>query len=210
MEEYYSGLLKALSHWWTEGEILWKEKITIINWCRFCLIRDSIFWWRCWSSHERLVKGGKWWSEWTSSVAFVFKVSAVRLKHFQLDISWGGFPRKCTCPFQNKSSHAEPFMKFNFFPILVFQNISLANSNACKCNDWSTPPLCSSHSLPSLCIRKASKVNHAVGLALSQKIMGSYSSLSCLSKFCTKGRKLHIPTREILKTLMYQHCPTTT
>lgn len=80
------------------------------------------------------------------------------------------------------------------FPILVFQNISLANSNACKCNDWSGPPLCSLHSLPSFCVQKASKVNHTVGLALSQKIMGSYSSLSRLSKFHTKGRKLHIPT----------------
>lgn len=42
MEEYYSGLLAALSNWWKEAEILWKEKITIINWCGFCLIRHSI------------------------------------------------------------------------------------------------------------------------------------------------------------------------
>lgn len=42
-----------------------------------------------------------------------------------------------TFPFQNKSSHTEPFMEFYFSPILVFQNISLANCNACKCNDWS-------------------------------------------------------------------------
>lgn len=60
-----------------------------------------------------------------------------QIQHFQSDISGVGFPRKHTCPIQNKSSHAEPFMEFYFSPIFVFQNISLANSNACKCNDWS-------------------------------------------------------------------------
>lgn len=69
------------------------------------------------------------------------------------------------------------------------------------------PPLCYSHSLPSLCVQKASKVNHTVRLALSQEIKGSYSSLSRLSKFHTKGRKLHVPTDGKFKTLTNQHPP---
>lgn len=125
---------------------------------------------------------------------FCIQSFSCQIKHFELDISRGGFPRERMCPVQNKSVHVEPFMELYFSPILVFQNISLANSKVCKCNDWSGPPLCSSHSLSSLCVRKASKVNHTVGLALSQKIMGSYSSLSRQSKFHTKGRKLHVPT----------------
>lgn len=44
-----------------------------------------------------------------------------------------------------------------FSPILVFQNISLGKSNACKCNDWSGLSLSSFHSLPSLCIREGVK-----------------------------------------------------
>lgn len=69
------------------------------------------------------------------------------------------------------------------------------------------PPLCYTHSLPSLCVQKASKVNHTVRLALSQEIKGSYSSLSRLSKFHTKGRKLHVPTDGKFKTLTNQHPP---
>lgn len=120
---------------------------------------------------------------------FCVRSFGCQIRRFQLDIPMGAFPRHRTCPFQNKSSQAEPFTEFYFPPILVFQNISLGNSNACKCNDWSGPPLI----LFPLCVLKASKVNHMVGFALSQEIMGSYSSLCRLSKFHTKGRKLHVP-----------------
>lgn len=52
MEEYYSGLLAALSNWWKEGEILWKEKITIINCCGFCLV-------------PHLFRGNSWRRRWS-------------------------------------------------------------------------------------------------------------------------------------------------
>lgn len=96
-------------------------------------------------------------------------------------------------PHMSFSKQIQPFTEFYFSPILVFQNISLGNSNACKCNDWSAPPPLLPLILFPLSVLKASKVNHMVGFALSQKIMGSYSSLCRPSKFHTKGRKLHVP-----------------
>lgn len=129
-------------------------------------------------------------------MAFVFKVFSCEIKNFQLGLSLGTFPQKHTHPFQTKSSHAEPFAAFYFSlflfsKTLVLQTVMRANTmTQAECLSLS---LSLSHTLfffLRLCVFRRWQVNHMVGLVQSQKIMGSYSSLSRLSKFRTKGRKL--------------------
>lgn len=133
MEEYYSGLLAALSHWWTEGDVLWKEKITIINWCRFCLICASIFLMTLLKFVLTAGSGRKAAERVNLNSGFCIQSCSCQIKHFQLDISRGGFAHERACPFQNKSSHTEPFVEFDFptflfSKTLVLQTLMRANA----------------------------------------------------------------------------------
>lgn len=89
------------------------------------------------------------------------------------------------------------FSSYSSFP----KNIRLANSNACKCNNSCKPLVSRSllffpsfllylSTLPSPVFRRRWE-NHMVRLVQSQKIMGSYSILFCLSEFHTKAESLY-------------------
>lgn len=98
-----------------------------------------------------------------------FKVFNCEIKNLQLVISPGASPQKQMHSFQIQLVHIEYFEAFCFFPILVFQNISFANSNACKCNDSSesfvflllTALLSANASF--LTVFRMRRVNHMVG-----------------------------------------------
>lgn len=89
----------------------------------------------------------------------------------------------------------------HFFLFLLLQNIRLANSNACKCNNsckllvspsllFFPSSLLYLSTLPSPVFRRRWE-NHMVRLVQSQKIMGSYSILFCLSEFHTIAESLY-------------------
>lgn len=138
---------------------------------------------------------------------FCVRSFGCQIRRFQLDISMGAFPRHRTCPFQNKSSHAEPFTEFYFPPILVFQNISLGNSNACKCNDWSTPP---PHSLPSLCFEGVKSKSYGRVCPEPENNGIIFISLPPIKVPHKREKAPRSTSRRSLRTLTNRHALTTT
>lgn len=101
------------------------------------------------------------------------------MKHFQLDISMGTFLRECTCRFSKQIQSRGAVLRNSTFPPFLFSKTlvleSLMRANAMTGAGCLSPPFIL---FPLSAFGKASKVNHMVGFALSQKIMGSYSSAS--------------------------------